>query len=473
MNSILVGALPALSATLLLACTHEGPGSRRDASLSGRWEGSVHLDHAIQRIVVDVESNDGGRVLMMIPDLLRRDTTARLERAGSGIRLVVPDGPLTLQFGGTIDGDTLSLRTENTGESSGMDRPPPMQVRLVRRGAVPPDRVRFEEHTLRSDGRSLDATLTFPTTPGPHPAVVLLHGSGPQTREPLIHLARHFAEHGVAALAYDKRPVVNFNGGDELTRREDLANDAIAALELLAGHSGVRRNAIGLWGGSQGSGVAAAAAARSSLVSFVVGVSGGGTQYTPFVVYQTTNRLRSLGRSTADLNLARELVVARHENLLRGGDSSALVSLLQRARGRMDGSRIPMSVPTEGERRAWARAGHLTDDAASVWRNVRVPVLVMWGGRDVLVPVVESARNVEAALRAGGARDVTACIVPDADHVMLLRSGPGAGEGGVFAFPRLSPAYLRGMVAWVRERSGLETQGYAGDALRAYGCVHP
>lgn len=470
MNSIRIAV--AVAAVLLPACRHEQPATTGAGSLTGRWEGNVQLGAAAQRLVLDVDGGgrEGGRALLMIPDLLRRNTAVRLERAERAVRLVVADGPLTLHFEGPLQGDTLTLRTVSPDSSSSGERPPPMQMRLVRRGAVPPELIRFEEHVVRSDGRSLDATLVLPATPGPHPAVVLLHGSGPQTREPLIHLARHFAEQGIAALAYDKRPVVSVNGGDELTRREDLAADAVAAVELLARHPGVRRSAIGLWGGSQGGGVAAAAAARSSLVSFVVSVSSGGTLYTPFVVYQTMNRLRALGRPEADVTLARALVIARHEYLRRGGDSSALVALLRQGRGRMEGSRIPMSVPTEEERRVWTHAGHLTDDIAAVWRNVRVPVLAMWGGRDVLLPPEESARNVGAALRTSGSRHVT-CIVADADHMMMLRSGSGAGDGGSYALPRLSPAYLHGMVAWMRERAGLATQGDAGAALRADGCV--
>jgi pimeloyl-ACP methyl ester carboxylesterase len=186
-------------------------------------------------------------------------------------------------------------------------------------------------------------------------------------------------------------------------------------------------------------------------------------------VYQTRHRLRSLGRSVADVALARELVEARHSYMRSGGVSSNLSALLRRARCRMDGSRIPMSVPTDDERRAWARAGHLTADPAAVWRELRVPVLAMWGGRDILVPPAESARSIRAALGVSASRDVTTCIVTDADHVMMLPSGPGAGAGGGFAFPRLSPAYLRGMVEWVRERAGLATGSAA--ALRAGGCV--
>src|SRR4051794_33792490 len=51
----------------------------------------------------------------------------------------------------------------------------------------------------------LAGTLVLPAAPGPHAAVVLLHGSGPQKRD--LFMARWFAEQGIAALAYDKRGV--------------------------------------------------------------------------------------------------------------------------------------------------------------------------------------------------------------------------------------------------------------------------
>ncbi|MCZ4637974.1 alpha/beta hydrolase, partial [Streptomyces rubrogriseus] len=64
------------------------------------------------------------------------------------------------------------------------------------------------------DGTSLAGTLSLPAGPGPHPAVLLLHGSGPLDREgntprlPLNlgrPLADALAAAGVAALRYDRR----------------------------------------------------------------------------------------------------------------------------------------------------------------------------------------------------------------------------------------------------------------------------
>jgi hypothetical protein len=55
--------------------------------------------------------------------------------------------------------------------------------------------VRFE-----GEAGTLAGTLYTPSAPGRHPAVVLVHGSGPDSREPYRNLAAHFARSGVAAL---------------------------------------------------------------------------------------------------------------------------------------------------------------------------------------------------------------------------------------------------------------------------------
>ncbi|WP_039786173.1 acyl-CoA thioester hydrolase, partial [Actinoalloteichus spitiensis] len=64
------------------------------------------------------------------------------------------------------------------------------------------------------DGAALAGTLTLPAGPGPHPAVLLLHGSGPLDRDgntPKLPtnlgpaLASALAANGIATLRYDRR----------------------------------------------------------------------------------------------------------------------------------------------------------------------------------------------------------------------------------------------------------------------------
>ena len=47
--------------------------------------------------------------------------------------------------------------------------------------------------------------LVTPSTPGPHPAVIFLAGSGMSTRENFLGFAHLFAQHGYAALSIDRR----------------------------------------------------------------------------------------------------------------------------------------------------------------------------------------------------------------------------------------------------------------------------
>jgi len=115
--------------------------------------------------------------------------------------------------------------------------------------------------TTADDGLSLAGTLTLPDGPGPHPAVLLLHGSGPLDRDAntrRVHmelgapLAAALAEKGIASLRYDRRGVGATPGNWRATGFTDNRQDAVAALRALSNHSDIRADAIGVVGHSEG-----------------------------------------------------------------------------------------------------------------------------------------------------------------------------------------------------------------------------
>jgi dienelactone hydrolase len=89
----------------------------------------------------------------------------------------------------------------------------------------------------------LPATLTVPVGDGPFPAVVLVHGSGPNDRDetigghrPFRDLAEGLASQGVAVLRYEKRTRqhgVKFVKIKDYTIKEETLDDALAAAALL------------------------------------------------------------------------------------------------------------------------------------------------------------------------------------------------------------------------------------------------
>lgn len=96
---------------------------------------------------------------------------------------------------------------------------------------------------------ALPGTLTLPKGDGPWPAVVLLHGSGPQDRDetigpnkPFRDLAGGLASQGVAVLRYEKRAKahgVKLAKLKNLTVKEDILDDALAAVALLRKTPGI------------------------------------------------------------------------------------------------------------------------------------------------------------------------------------------------------------------------------------------
>ncbi len=123
---------------------------------------------------------------------------------------------------------------------------------------TPPPYSAVDTVTRDMAAAGLPGTLTLPAGKGPWPAIVLVHGSGPQDRDETIgpnkvfaDLAAGLAAHGIATLRYDKRTKVNpgslpkdFTVDDETTKDALAAVDAVrAAPEIdgkrvyVAGHS--------------------------------------------------------------------------------------------------------------------------------------------------------------------------------------------------------------------------------------------
>ena len=122
------------------------------------------------------------------------------------------------------------------------------------------------------DGIELSASLQLPDSKGPHPAVILIGGDGPQTRdEPmLVAASQYLADRGWAVLRADKRGTGMSSGNlDEATTR-DLANDVEAGFDLLRQDRRVMASHVGLIGHSEGSLIAVMVAAQRQDVAFAV-----------------------------------------------------------------------------------------------------------------------------------------------------------------------------------------------------------
>ncbi len=107
----------------------------------------------------------------------------------------------------------------------------------------------------------LPGTLCLPKATGPHPGLVLVHGSGPNDRDesigpnkPFRDLAEGLASRGVAVLRYDKRTKIHARklNAATLTTKEESRDDALAAAALMAKQDQVNPKKIFILGHSLG-----------------------------------------------------------------------------------------------------------------------------------------------------------------------------------------------------------------------------
>jgi len=125
---------------------------------------------------------------------------------------------------------------------------------------------------FQSHGTRCAAWLTRPPGPGPHPAVVLAHGLGANHTIALSRYERHFADAGLATLAFDYRCL----GASDGTPRQRLSlrrhrEDLISAIEFVRALPDIDADRVALWGTSLGAmHVLRVAAERDDIAAVVV-----------------------------------------------------------------------------------------------------------------------------------------------------------------------------------------------------------
>jgi len=140
----------------------------------------------------------------------------------------------------------------------------------------------YNEEAVRynSGDISLAGTLLTPLTPGPHPAIVLMHGSNPNNRDSYRIWARYFASRGVAALVYDKPGAFDSAHPSLRTVQENsvqsLADAVIAGVNFLQARSEINAAQIGIWTFSNSSWAGPLAASQSDDIAFIISTAASG-----------------------------------------------------------------------------------------------------------------------------------------------------------------------------------------------------
>ena len=368
------------------------------------------------------------------------------------IRALTPAGPLVFTAGRSVAvlepvgarvtfeaADATSPARTLVWEADGQ---PPRLARRV-------EDHRAEEVAFANGTTRLAGTLLLPPTGGPHPALVLLHGSGPQNRYGTLPFARFLVRHGVAILAFDKRGVGGSQGNWRKTSFETLADDALAAVDLLRSRRDIDRKRIGLFGVSQGGWIGPLAASRSRKVALVVSVSGPGVTPAEQTLDLIEAELRTEGVPEEEIREALDLTRLAFRYSRTGAGWEDYAGALARSQGR---SWLPyLPLPPDALNEAWEQQRLFFHyDPAPALAALHCPVLALFGAMDSGIPVEKNRGRWQEALTRGGHRDHALIAIPAANHLMWE-----AKTGSMYEIPgldRFVPEYRKILLDWLRPR---------------------
>jgi dienelactone hydrolase len=301
----------------------------------------------------------------------------------------------------------------------------------------------FEERTVtvHSGHWDLPGVVTIPKGGGTFPALVLVHGSGPNDMDETIGPNKTFkditdglASRGVAVLRYEKRThKYGSQASDDqntFTVKEEEIDDARAAVALLATMPEINPRRIFVAGHSEGGYLAPRIATGDSQIAGIILLEGNSRTLDELILEQVHYIASSSGPITPEMQKAIDDAETSAKELrnpdLRPGMTVHVM-----------GASLPASYVLD------LRAYHPTEVAAAL----KIPILIVQGERDYQVTMTDLALWKKAL---AGHANVTFKTYPATNH--LLMPGTGPSVPAEYNKPNhVEQDVIEDMAAWIKK----------------------
>lgn len=275
-----------------------------------------------------------------------------------------------------------------------------------------PIRYTEEEISFGENQWELPGTLTTPEGEGPFPAVVLVHGSGPNDRDesiggnkPFKDLAIGLANQGIVVLRYDKRTLMyqkRIGEDQNLTVLEETILDAGYAMDFLAQHPKVNPKRIYIIGHSLGATLAPRIAKNHHKAAGIILLAAAARPLEDLVVMQSEYLAQADGTVTKDEENAIKDLKKQRENI------KALAPT----------SKIPASQLMGVPASYWLDLKEY--EPVETANNLSIPMLILQGERDYQV-TMEDFEIWKDGLQ--GKDHVTFKSYPSLNHLFISGKG--------------------------------------------------
>lgn len=398
------------------------------SDVEGTWMGTLELGAAHLRVVFKLANTVAGlSAQLQSPDQSPVWISASsIKRQGDSLTIEI--SKIDAVFEGKIAADRNSI----DGVFAQMGNKTPLVLKRVKKESeierprpqnpVKPYPYR-EEHvsyTTAADD-TLAATMTVPPGKGPFPAVLLIAGSGPHDRDeslmghkPFLVLADFLTRRGILVLRADKRGIGKSTGTYITATTADFADDAQAGVEFLKMRPEADPHRVGLIGHSEGGIIAPMVAVRDRDVAFLVLMAAPGVPGAEIVEAQQRLILQTSGvaREKIEQNAAmqRQIVALVEKYPDKEALDKQLRALLAGQSEAQIGAQIAMADTP------WFRY-FLTYDPATALRQLKCPVLVLNGEKDMQVPPALNLPPIRKALEEAGNTHFEIDKLPGLNHL--------------------------------------------------------
>lgn len=446
-------------------------------NVTGRWTGKLQVPGGELTLVLRIQDGPDGKLLAFMdsPDQ-GADNIPCDSVVYSEPHLKVVIASIGGRYEATLDGDTLRGQFIQGGLSLPLVLTPSAEEdRSTLRPQEPKPPYPYQVEEVRfvnsTDGDTLTGTLTLPTSPGPHRAVVMITGSGPQDRDerimnhrPFLVWADALTRLGIAVLRYDDRGTGASTGNFSEATTADFARDVEAAVDYLRSRKEIDNQRIGLIGHSEGGIIAPmVAVSRPKDVSFIVLLAAPGLRGDSILLMQSEVISRrshtpdSIREATTQLNrslFALLVPPTTDEEALR----QSLAEVLRDAffdgplAPPMSHEQVELAINLEMEMLTapWMR-DFLRYDPVPMLSRVQCPVLAVQGNEDVQVPAAANLPIVEKALTLHGNKAVTVKEFPGLNHLLQHCQTCLPDEYGEIR-ETVSPEVLQFVGEWIMKR---------------------
>jgi len=325
--------------------------------------------------------------------------------------------------------------------------------------------------TNAKDGVKRSGLLSIPKGKGPHPVVIIESGSGPHDRDGTF--AQHkgylvigdfLTRKGIATLRTDDRGVGKSTGVDADANHQTLTDDVLAMVAALKKVPEIDPKKIGVMGHSQGGSVAPMAAAQSADVAFVVMLAGIGVPGDQVMMDQKRLILESMGKTAEQL----EPIMAHQRKMLDAileDSDAATIRKLVTDSLQVELTKEQLAQVTPELKKNIIDAGAKSLQAgfmralvkakpATYLSKVKVPVLAIWGMKDLQVEPKSNSAGFKKAMEAAGNKDAEVWLVPRMSH-NLQETDTGKLEELASIEETVRPVLLNKLAAWIGTKTGL------------------